>query len=163
MKANNLKYTLLASQEELYLTQQKIKNFKLKGIQPEQLTNREFDIVICAFAQAFELKPETVKTIIAIESSWDSNAISHMDCRGLMQIHPRTALDGYGIEKNKLFDPWINIRLGCDYYSSLKRQFKDRDTALVAYNSGPSNAKKVKEPDKYPYVKKFNEILPTYQ
>jgi len=163
-KINDLKYSLTAIDEELILTQNVYEEYTLNGISLKQLTPREFDMIVCAFAQAYELKPETVKTIIHIESSWNPKALSSADCRGLMQLHPRTALKKYGITKDKLYDPWINIRLGCDYYSHLLNQFdNERDRALVAYNSGPTNARKVRYPSEYFYVKKFEEALITYQ
>jgi hypothetical protein len=56
---------------------------------------------------------------------------------GLMQIMPRTAA-GYGIARNELFDPHVNIEFGAKYIGDKIDQYGNNKTvALAAYNQGP--------------------------
>ena len=75
-------------------------------------------------------------------NTWDPNVVSHVGAIGLMQIMPSTGqfLAGEeGIEwtgDDILFDPLINIRLGCRYLSEMVTMY-EHDGGLAAYNAGP--------------------------
>ncbi len=56
---------------------------------------------------------------------------------GLMQIMPKTAA-GYGITREQLFDPHVNIEFGAKYIGDKIDQYGNNKTvALAAYNQGP--------------------------
>lgn len=78
--------------------------------------------------------------------SWNPTVVSHAGALGLMQIMPTTGAflaASHGIKwttpEEVLFDPIINIQLGCHYLSSLIDIF-DVDGGLAAYNGGASQA-----------------------
>ncbi len=75
-------------------------------------------------------------------SSWDPAVISRVGAIGLMQIMPTTGAflaAEEGIEwttEDILYDPIVNIRLGCRYLSDMVNMY-ERDGGLAAYNGGP--------------------------
>lgn len=80
--------------------------------------------------------------------TWDPRVVSPKGAMGLMQIMPSTGeflADIVGIEwrsaEEVLFDPIVNLRLGCRYLSSLIEIY-EIDGGLAAYNGG---GKKVAE------------------
>ncbi len=78
--------------------------------------------------------------------SWKKDVISPVGAMGLMQIMPQT---GENLAKKEgikwtspeeiLFDPILNIRLGCRYLSNLIHQY-EIDGGLAAYNGGERRA-----------------------
>jgi len=54
-----------------------------------------------------------------------------------MQIMPHTALLEFGVKRNKLFNPRVNIRLGVQFLDRLIKKYKgDVGIALSHYNGG---------------------------
>ncbi len=100
------------------------------------------------YAAEYSLDSCLVASVIWVESKYDTSAVSRKNAMGLMQLIPETARWGaakIGIQdfnESMLFDPDVNIRLGCWYLSYLIRQFPD-DIRLVlaAYNGGIGNVK----------------------
>ncbi|NOZ60421.1 MAG: lytic transglycosylase domain-containing protein [Calditrichaeota bacterium] len=79
--------------------------------------------------------------------SWDPKVVSPVGAMGLMQIMPETGIKLAAEEGTKwtsaediLFDPIINIRLGCRYLSQLIQEY-EIDGGLAAYNGGEKRAK----------------------
>lgn len=79
-------------------------------------------------------------------SSWNPKIVSNKGAMGLMQIMPGTAKYLAAEEKlhwtkaNKiLFDPFINIQLGCRYLSTLV-DYYGIEGGLAAYNGGEKRA-----------------------
>ncbi|MFV0519432.1 MAG: lytic transglycosylase domain-containing protein [Lachnospirales bacterium] len=101
--------------------------------------------LIYKYSEKYGLEPELVSAIIRTESKFDQFATSHKGAKGYMQLMEGTAdwgasmidLEGYSYED--IFDPEINIELGCWYVSNLIKEFGDIDTAIVAYNAGSGN------------------------
>lgn len=108
------------------------------------------------------VSPETVLTIIGIESSFKSDAVNTNDramarggAWGYMQMTLDTAIDlmpqmpkalavigkwnGTGAS---LLDPDLNVALGTFYLDRLAREFKDFDLTVAAYQQGPGNIRK---------------------
>lgn len=97
------------------------------------------------------IDPLLVLALIRVESGFQSDAVSPLGARGMMQIMPDTgrflaeALAGeYGFHltsftPESLDDPVLNLRLGIYYLHDLKKQFKHVHHALTAYNFGPSH------------------------
>lgn len=81
--------------------------------------------------------------LLRVESVFDPNNISDSGALGLFQVMPSTAktvANNYGIEyeRNKLFDPQYNIKIGTIYLRDLFEQYDyDVHKALTAYNKGP--------------------------
>lgn len=79
------------------------------------------------------------------ESAWDSNAQSHANARGLMQLLPSTAkatADKFSLPYNnerQLFDSFDNIMLGTQHLQELADRFgENRIFIAAAYNAGSS-------------------------
>lgn len=78
--------------------------------------------------------------------SWNPRSVSPAGAMGLMQIMPSTGIDlarDEGIvwksAEQVLFDPVLNIRLGCRYLSELINSY-NVDGGLAAYNGGQARA-----------------------
>ncbi|MBN1541763.1 transglycosylase SLT domain-containing protein [candidate division KSB1 bacterium] len=78
--------------------------------------------------------------------TWDPTVTSHVGAMGLMQIMPTTGIylaleEGikWTTAEEILFDPIVNIRLGCRYMSHLVEMY-EHDGGLAAYNGGPRRA-----------------------
>lgn len=98
------------------------------------------------YATANNLDPMLVAAVIKVESGFRPDAVSPKDARGLMQVLPSTgawiatqiAIPNYN--DTMLYDPEVNVRLGCWYLGNLLRQFEGQlPIALAAYNGGRGN------------------------
>jgi len=74
------------------------------------------------------------------ESDFQIRAKSDAGCHGIMQIkYPSTANDLGVTDKEKLYDPEVNIHAGAAYLSQLIDKYEDDlFRAVVAYNYGPN-------------------------
>lgn len=94
-------------------------------------------------AAEYNLPPSLVFAVIHTESSFQEQALSPADAKGLMQLTDDTfrwALSRSG-ETGKytpedLYDPAINIHYGVYVLSLLGEQFEYTETVLAAYNAG---------------------------
>lgn len=107
--------------------------------------------VVRIIARKHGVKQNVVKSIIAVESAFDQDAVSPRGAIGLMQLTPATARE-CGI------DPSIaelNIEGGTYYFSRLLIRYRKArrpvECALAAYNAGPRVV------DKYHGVPPFRE------
>ncbi|NLX71221.1 MAG: lytic transglycosylase domain-containing protein [Clostridiales bacterium] len=104
--------------------------------------------IVLRYSSVYELDPYLVFAVIWVESKFDKMATSRKDARGLMQIVPSTgswAAEKLGIEgydDDSLYNPDINIQIGCWYINNLQKQFGDMNLALAAYNGGSGNVRK---------------------
>lgn len=92
--------------------------------------------------EIFDVDEALVFSVINVESRFDQNAVSHRGAVGLMQIMPSTAewLAGeLNIDQYDLKKPEDNIIFGVYYLSELCQRFEKLETALAAYNAGPTN------------------------
>jgi soluble lytic murein transglycosylase-like protein len=102
-----------------------------------------FAPLIEQYAKLQQLDPALVKAVIAVESSFQPNAVSVKGAVGLMQIIPETG-ERYGVLgdatrsiEQKLRDPAINLRVGTRHLRYLLVLFADDlELALAAYNAG---------------------------
>jgi len=101
------------------------------------------------YASEYEIDPFLAASVIWVESKFVPDAVSGKDARGLMQIIPSTgkwAAEKMGLsdyQENHLFEPEINIKIGCWYLSFLASQFPDNmELVIAAYNAGIGNVKK---------------------
>ena len=94
------------------------------------------------------IDPALVSAIILCESSFDPQATSRLDARGLMQTMEDTAEwiahkldeDDETYSFDRLFDPETSIRFGCWYLGYLSRRFDgDLKKIVCAYHAGQGN------------------------
>ncbi|WP_352168637.1 lytic transglycosylase domain-containing protein [Proteiniborus sp. MB09-C3] len=104
---------------------------------------------IADYSNKYDIDPFLVAAIIRVESKYDKNALSHKGARGLMQIAPvtgRWASGEIGIQnysEKLLYDPDVNIEIGCWYINKLNTQFYNNlELVLAAYNGGSGNVAK---------------------
>jgi len=97
--------------------------------------SRQYDPLIGDAAANEGVPPALVKAVIAAESAFRSDAVSHKGAQGLMQLMPDTA-EQMGVENP--FEPDQNVRGGTSYLRGLIDRYGDLGRALAAYNAGPS-------------------------
>ena len=116
------------------------------------------------YSDMYNLPYELVASVINVESSFDENAKSSKGAIGLMQIKYSTAkyiVKYYSsndylstnnlvnvnennislTSENDLFNPKINIEIGCMYLRYLINKFSSVDTALASYNAGETRVR----------------------
>lgn len=79
------------------------------------------------------------------ESRFDASQVSWAGAAGLMQLMPRTAAN-FGLDRQTVFDPEMNIEAGVQYIKSLNLSFRKVENKderikfiLAGYNSGPAH------------------------
>lgn len=123
---------------------------------PQTMKNnvKKYIDAIFILANYYELDPVYLFSLIWVESSFNTRAISNVGARGLMQIMPRT--ESYIIKKvpdeeyNSLiaqirfsnkkitFFEANNLVLGSFYITYLRKKFKKVKYFTIAYNMGPT-------------------------
>lgn len=102
---------------------------------------------ILASAEEFDLDPYLVCGVIFTESAFRPEARSNVGALGLMQLMPTTGLEEAelleieGVTEDRLTEPALNIRLGCNYLRKLLDEFGTDSVALAAYNAGPGRVR----------------------
>lgn len=112
--------------------------------EPAALPNegKPYDREITAAAQDAGVEPALVHAVIAVESAYRPDAVSHKGAIGLMQVMPGTA-QRYGISNPA--DVQSNLRAGSRHLRTLIDMFGDRlDLVLAAYNAGEGAVRKHK-------------------
>lgn len=110
---------------------------------------RRVAVAIIREAQRNNVDPLLVIALIRCESSFNNYAVSGVGAMGLMQVMPDTGSyladkAGYRLGRStNLFDAETNIELGTAYLANLIERFGNIEHALVAYNAGPAQAKKI--------------------
>lgn len=96
-------------------------------------------------AALFGIEASLICGIIHSESRFSEFAVSPKNASGLMQVTRPTAewIAGEAGMENfdyaDIFDPVINIRIGCHYLKWLLNRYENRETAVAAYNAGNGN------------------------
>lgn len=111
-------------------------------------------IKIAALLQDYDEK--LIIAVMVVESEGRNTAVSHRGAQGLMQLMPATA-EYLGV--TDAHDPFQNILAGTRYLKMLETRygFKNPQEALIAYNMGPTRAKRWLSqyaPEDYLYVQK---------
>ncbi|SHJ81752.1 lytic transglycosylase domain-containing protein [Paramaledivibacter caminithermalis] len=136
-------------------------NFVLRILYPLHYEN-----LIKKYSQEYDLDPLFVASIIRAESKFDANAVSPKGAKGLMQIASITGkwaseeLNILQYNEHMLFNPNINIKIGCWYLNKLNKEFNNNtENVLASYNAGSGNVTKWLKNNKYSIDgTKLNEI-----
>ena len=116
------------------------KNKILKIIYPK--TYKE---IVSVYSEKYNVEENLVFALIKAESNSNSEAVSHRDAIGVMQIMEETAKDvanknSIKIEneniKQELLKIDNNINIGTKYLSTLLEKYKNKEIAVAAYNAG---------------------------
>lgn len=102
---------------------------------------------IVKYSKENNLDPYFVLSVIMAESGFRTDATSHKNAMGLMQITEDTGqwiaeqmgLDDY--TSDKLYNDEYNIKMGCWYLNNLREEFGDVDLFVAAYNAGRGNVR----------------------
>ena len=96
--------------------------------------------LVYQLAPQFNVNPKLALAIIAVESNFDTVALSNKNAKGLMQLIPDTARR-FGVRN--AFDPQQNIRGGMAYLRWLLAYYQgDVKLVAAAYNAGEGNVDK---------------------
>ncbi|MGB9627458.1 MAG: lytic transglycosylase domain-containing protein [Thermodesulfobacteriota bacterium] len=133
-----------------------------------EVTKKELAEVIYEEAIRYQHDPKFILALIAIESSFQNWAVSEQGAKGLMQVMPYVAqsiANELGIEwsgDRTLFNPYLNIKIGIYYLSTLILDFKDWRIALTAYNYGPTYVRDLLERKKCIPTNFFKSVINVY-
>lgn len=92
------------------------------------------------WANQYGLDPAIVLAVCYRESRFDRFADNGL-AAGIMQIN-RCNWQKYGLNSESVFDVAENVRVGCQILSELLDKYSDVHMALVAYNNGPTGARR---------------------
>jgi soluble lytic murein transglycosylase-like protein len=100
------------------------------------------DVIIEREAAINSIEPDLIRAIIKVESDWKSDAVSHKNCRGLMQVNPEH-LKYFGFKSvEDLHDDEKNIMAGARLLREELDRFGNEFDALRAYNCGSPKIRK---------------------
>lgn len=95
----------------------------------------DFDHMLEAAAQRYDLDPALLKAVAQAESNFSPLAVSHAGAKGIMQLMDATARS-LGVEDS--FDPAQNIDGGARFLRQLLDRYDGNELlAVAAYNAGP--------------------------
>ena len=112
------------------------------GLTRDELSDLAETLV--ATADLHDFDHALVLAVIYVESRFDAFAVSPKQALGLMQILPSTGewmASKLGIPwegPQTLFDPSTNVKIGVAYLRKLTDRYGRLETALAAYNWGPT-------------------------
>ena len=118
-----------------------------------------YDGLIGLTAREHRLQPALVKAVIAAESNFDPDAVSHRGAQGLMQLMPETAA-ALGVADP--LQPLENVRAGTLYLRLMIDRYGDLERALAAYNAGPSAVDRYGGIPPYPETRDYVRRVLTY-
>jgi soluble lytic murein transglycosylase-like protein len=122
-----------------------------------KLAQKRIDLheLVKAAAERHQVEPALVKSIVAAESAFNSDAVSPRGAVGLMQIMPATALQ-YGLDAHV---PEQNVDAGARYLRVLSdryHQYRDRlRRVIAAYNAGPAAVDRYQGVPPYPETQSY--------
>ena len=104
---------------------------------------------VLKYSMESSIDPFLIFALIKAESGFNTNATSHKNARGLMQLMDATAKEIAGkieledFSEQDLYDPDVNIQIGCWHVSRLMKEFgkENLDLIIAAYNGGSRNVK----------------------
>jgi soluble lytic murein transglycosylase len=125
---------------------------------------RDYDRLIVKIATRHRVEPALVKAVIAAESNFQPDALSHAGAQGLMQLMPATAAS-LGVERP--FGVIENMDGGVRYLRAMLDRYGDLTRTLAAYNAGPKAVDRYRGVPPYretqAYVKRVLEYYRAYR
>ena len=88
---------------------------------------------VYVYSVRYDLSPELILGIIAVESQFDHFAVSNVGAIGLMQVMPFWK-EELGLPDDNLLEIETNIRYGCAIIRHYMDRYKKLSSALAAYN-----------------------------
>lgn len=110
---------------------------------------------VCKYSEEYNIDPLLIMAVIKAESNFKTDATSHKDAAGLMQLTEETAVWcaqklGVDYSSDLLYDTDFNIHAGVFYLSYLSERYNgDITSAAAAYNAGMGNVDKWLESGEY--------------
>ncbi len=107
----------------------------------------EYDDLVWRAVDAYGVPPTfsreqwfaLINSVIEKESAYNPRAVSYTGAGiGLMQVNPNVWLSVFGLTRDALFDPWINIATGTQILKQYVSQYGTHG-GLGAYFAGPAN------------------------
>lgn len=121
----------------------------LSGVAQRRTYRLLYPDIVTEMAAEYGVDPYLAAAVIHCESSNNKDAVSPVGAVGLMQIMPDTGawiaekLEMEDFTEERLFEPEVNVRMGCWYIDYLTDRFHGNMTlVLAAYNAGPGNVQK---------------------
>jgi soluble lytic murein transglycosylase len=131
--------------------------------------------LVLVAAESEGLDPALVCAVIRAESRFRPDVVSPRGAIGLMQIMPETGASiavALGVDQYSVVDlavPEVNIRFGTWYLRRMLDRFGSIETALIAYNAGPTRAASWAEAggaafaETTAYVRRVLRAIPIYR
>jgi soluble lytic murein transglycosylase-like protein len=105
--------------------------------EPAPAEEKPLEELIEELAETYDLHPALIHSIIAAESNYQANAVSHKGAIGLMQLMPDTAKE-LEVDPHR---PNENVLGGVKYLREMLERYRGKPDqllrALAAYNAGP--------------------------
>jgi soluble lytic murein transglycosylase len=134
-----------------HITKQITQHLKNENINIEDGTARMISRVIYEESAHYGLDYRLILALMKIESNFQDGAVSSKGARGLLQVKPSVAKfiaqdAGIRWDGHKTLDePDSNIKIGIHFFSQLIKKFENINTALKAYNMGPTKVKELSQ------------------
>jgi len=132
---------------------------RLRGVWTESVLRAVYPLayteIISAEAHSRDVDPFLVAAIARQESAFAPDVISRAGARGLLQLMPETGrwwagrLGVRDYDHDLLFHPETNVHLGTAYFADLQRRYGEIQISLVAYNAGPTRARRWRQRPEY--------------
>ena len=120
-----------------------------KLAEPEPAEDRTIVELVDELAAEFGLHPALIHSVIAAESNYQADAVSHKGAIGLMQLMPETA-DELEVDP---YEPSQNVLGGVKYLREMLERYRGKPDqllrALAAYNAGPGAVDRYDGPPPY--------------
>ena len=142
-------YTNIVKKE--HITQQITRHLKNENIRIEDDTAKVISQSVYEESIQHGLDYRLVLALMKIESNFKHDAVSSMGARGLLQVKPSVAKyiaqdAGIRWDGHRTLDkPDSNIKIGVHFFSQLIKDFENINTALRAYNMGPTKVKELSQ------------------
>jgi len=110
------------------------------GVSNNLQGGQDIEHIVTEASRKYGVESALIKSVIAVESNGDPQAVSPAGARGLMQLMPATAAE---LGVTDPFDPAQNVMAGTRYLRQLMDRYQgDVKLALAAYNWGMGNLEK---------------------
>ncbi|PIE01829.1 MAG: hypothetical protein CSA81_09980 [Acidobacteria bacterium] len=152
-------YEDLGTFQEIYIEFAEVISKHLPNAEMEELIDLARYIVDKSHQQG--LNPYLVLAVIRVESTFDPCAVSKAGAKGLMQVIPSRVLgrdrvnNEYAFAHHKFYDPYENIDIGIGYLGELVNRFGSVESAVTAYNMGPTRLSRRLRQSKRPVSSRY--------